>query len=201
MLDIRCPFWKRTEKLRSAEACHHIETKRVHVFCGVAIKRPARRPGPDSAETNQRSHAPCFWSYKHTFVQPRSLCGICRRTASRWWVEWCCVFLFSSELAGMLWTRLIGRRSKAHRARARRLGSATSGRRALATGPAGDPIDHDALWLALFNKVWQRGAHVLHRSLVDCDGYIEGKRSSMRIPRTAVRDRSVCTSLSFFFFS
>ena len=46
------------------------------------------------------------------------------------------------------------------------------------------PVYHGALWLALFNKVWQRRAYAPHRSLIDCNGYIESKRSSVRIHST-----------------
>ena len=67
--------------------------------------------------------------------------------------------------------------------------------------PSKLPLDHDALWLALFNKVWQRGAHAPYRSLIDCNGYIESKRSSMRIHSTLRQGEEweIRACLSFFF--
>ena len=38
--------------------------------------------------------------------------------------------------------------------------------------------------LLCFNKVWQRVAHAPRRSLIDCDGHTESKRSSMRTHST-----------------
>ena len=39
-----------------------------------------------------------------------------------------------------------------------------------------EDVDHDALWRALSAWVWQRGAHALHCSVIECDEYCESGR-------------------------